>query len=270
MDDFEESCNRAIEAGQRNIRAQKLLSNWCYHAEFVRSGGRGMIEASTGLPIGHMGVECKFSKKGSMHCWLLEDAAYDFYQNNCKDCSEHVLVGNPNIMDFIEPREKAAENRRREREELETERQQKLAERRKERAELRVELSVEESFVLDLLDEIDQEDISKDDPRLEELANLAPETFTRKVVAHLLPSILNEYLPYSIPAAKALLRAPLESEEKLVVAVRLLSSGAKSPNAIDEILSNAHKLSQGDLDNVIRRFVLMALKPPPRLNLGLS
>ena len=74
MDDFEDHYKDAIEAGQRNLRATKLLSNWCFHAELVRSPGRGMIEAKTGLPIGHMGVQCKFSKKNSMFCWLLEDA----------------------------------------------------------------------------------------------------------------------------------------------------------------------------------------------------
>lgn len=62
MEDFEDSYKNAVEAGQRNLRATKLLSNWCFYAELVRSPGRGMIEAATGLPIGHMGVECKFSK----------------------------------------------------------------------------------------------------------------------------------------------------------------------------------------------------------------
>ena len=125
MDDFEDSYKNAIEAGQRNLRATTLLGNWCFHAEFVRSPGRGMIEAATGLPIGHMSVQCKFSKKSSMQCWLLEDAAYDFYQNNCKDCKERVPVGFPNIMSFVGPREKAAEKRRSAREEEERKRKQK-------------------------------------------------------------------------------------------------------------------------------------------------
>jgi len=268
MDDFEDRYKDAIEAGQRNLRATKLLSNWCFHAEFVRSPGRGMIEAETGLPIGHMGVQCKFSKKNSVHCWLLEDAAYDFYQNNCKGCKERVPVGIPNIMDFVGPREKAAEKRKRAREEEERDRRQKQTDRRQERMKLRYELSLEETFVLDLLDELDQKDIARDDPRLEQLANLAPETFTKKMIEHLLPAVLHEYLPYSIPAAKALLRAPLEPEEKLSVAVRLVSSYEKSPTAIEEVLSHAEKLSQNDLKKVLHRFVSMALGPPPGMHLG--
>ena len=270
MDDFEDSYKDAVEAGQRNLRTTKLLSNWCFHAEVARSPGRGMIEAETGLPIGHMGVQCKFSKKNSMHCWLLEDAAYDFYQNNCKGCKERFPVGIPNIMDFVGPREKATEKRKSAREEEERNRKQKQTNRLQERAELRYELSLEETFVLDLLDELDQEDIARDDPRLEQLANLAPETFTRKVIKHLLPAVLYEYLPYSIPAAKALLRAPLEPEEKLSVAVRLVSSYEKSPTAIDVVLSHAEKLSQNDLKKVLRCFVSMALGPPPGMHLGMS
>ena len=268
MDDFEDTYKDATEAGQRNLRATKLLSNWCFHAEFARSPGRGMIEAATGLPIGHMGVQCKFSKKSSMHCWLLEDAAYDFYQNNCKGCKDRVPVGFPNIMSFVGPRENAAEKRKSEREEEERERKQKQTDRQQERAKLRCELSLEETFVFDLLDELDQEDIARDDPRLEQLANLAPETFTRKVIEHLVPAVLHEYLPYSIPAAKALLRAPLEPEEKLSVAVRLVSSYEESPTAIDVVLSHAENLSQNDLKKVLHRFVSMALGPPPGMHFG--
>jgi hypothetical protein len=268
MDDFEDRYNEAIEAGQRNLRATKLLSNWCFHAEFVRSPGRGMIEAETGLPIGHMGVQCKFSKKNSMHCWLLEDSAYDFYLNNCKDCKERIPVGFPNIMDFVGPREQAAETRKRTRETEDKERKQKQIDRREERGKLRYELSLEENFVFDLLDELDQESITSDDPRLEQLANLAPEIFTRKVIKHLLPAVLNENLPYSKHAAKALLRAPLEPKEKLSVAVRLISSYEKSAAAIEVVLSDAERLSQGDLTSVLRPFVSMALGPPPGLHFG--
>lgn len=268
MDDFEADYKEAIEAGQRNLRATKLLSNWCFHAELARSPGRGMIEAETGLPIGHMGVQCKFSKKNSMMCWLLEDGAYDFYQSNCKDCKERVPVGVPNIMDFVASREKAAAQRKKAREEQERKRKQRQTDRQKERAVLRSQLSLEETFVLDLLDELDQEDIATDDPRLEQLANLAPEAFTRKVVDHLLPAVLHEHFPYSMSAAKALLNALLQPEEKLSVALRLVCSYAKSPDAIEVILSDAEKLSYSELINVVHRFVSIALGPSPRAHIG--
>ena len=268
MDDFDDKYRDTVEAGQRNLRATKLLSNWCFHAERIRSPGRGLVEAMYDLPIGHMGVQCKFSKKNSMMCWLLEDAAYDFYLNNCKNCQERVPVGFPNITEFVAPREKAAEQRKRIREEEEKERKRRQRDRKNEREELRSELSLEETFVLDLLDELDQEDIESDDPRLEQLANLAPETFTRKVIDHLLPAVLYEYLPYSMSAAKALLKAQLEPEEKLSVAVRLIKWHENSPASINVILSSAANISQQDLSMVVDCFVSMALGPPPGMHLG--
>lgn len=270
MDEDDDDYKGAIEAGQRNLRATKLLNNWCLHAELARTPGRGLLEAGTGLPIGHMGVQCKFSKKNSMLCWLLEDAAYDFYQNNCKGCKERVPVGLPNILEFVGPREQAAEKRKNEHEQAEQLRKQKQVNRQQQRAQLRYELSLEETFVLDLLDELDREDIATSDPRLEHLANLAPETFTRKIVQHLLPAVLHEHLPYSTPAAKALLRAPLEPHEKLSVAVRLVSNYENSSTAIDVVLSGAKELSLDDLRSVLRRFVSMALGPPPGIHFPTS
>ncbi len=268
MEDFEESYRNAIEAGQRNLETQTLLSNWCFHAEFVRTPGRGLIEAQTGLPIGHMGVQCKHSKSNSMYCWLLEDAVYNFYQNNCKSCEKRVPVGFPNILSIVDPREREAENRRQEREEEKKVRKDKQAYRRQDRARLRSELSLEETFVLDLLDDLDQENIAGDDPRLEELAALAPETFTKNIVSHLMPAVLNERLPYSIPVAKALLRASLEPEERLSVAVCLVTNGEMSSEAIEVILSEPERLKHADLIQILDHFVFVALGPPPGIHFG--
>ena len=113
MDENREDFKDAIEAGQSNLRAKALLNNWCKHAEVSRFGGIGMIEASTGLPIGHSGVQCKFSKSNTSHCWLLEDSIYDFYQNNCKNCDKRIPVNFPNILEIITPREKEIEERQR-------------------------------------------------------------------------------------------------------------------------------------------------------------
>ncbi|WP_265671403.1 hypothetical protein [Klebsiella grimontii] len=272
MYDFEDKkrFEEAVKAGQRNLRAVKLLSNWCSHSEFIRSGGRGMIEAETGLPIGHMGVQCKFVKQGSMLSWLLEDSIYSFYKEHCKGCNQRVPVGFPNIIEFVSPREKAAEERNLARREEEKLRKQKQLSRQQERATLRLTLTLEETFVLDLLDELDQEDIEKDDPRLEQLANLAPETFTRKIIEHLLPAVLHEKLPYSTPAAKALIKTSLSSTEKLSIAVYLVNNYQDSQSTIEVILLEAEKLSQNDFIKVLLHFVRMAVESPPRMRLGIS
>ncbi|SFA93450.1 hypothetical protein SAMN03159496_01016 [Rhizobium sp. NFR07] len=268
MEDFEAEYRQAVQAGQRNIRAKKLLENWCYHAEFARTGGVGMIEANTGLPIGHMGVRCKFSKKNSMFSWLLEDAVYDFYLSNCKGCDKRVPVGLPNIAEFIEPRERKALQRKAQ-QQAERDKQDHAKKARKQtRAALRSELSFEETHVLDLIDELDDENITHDDPRLEQFANLAPEVFGQKIITYLLPAAIHENFPYSLHAAKALIKAPLEPTDKLAVAVRLLESYVRSSEATSYVLAESDKLNSKQLSSIISRFVSMAVTPPPSSRIG--
>src|SRR5690606_20070514 len=80
--------------------------------------------------------------------------------------------------------------------------------------------------------------------------------------------VLHEFLPYSMPAAKALLRTHLEPDEKLSVAVRLLENYEKSSRAIDVVLTEAERLTQVDLERVLHCFVSMALGPPPGPHFG--
>lgn len=269
MDSFEDKkrIEEAIEAGQQNLRAVELLNNWCSHSEFIRSGGIGMIEAETGLPIGHLGVQCKFVKQNSMLTWLLEDSIYSFYKENCKECCQRIPVGFPNILEFVAPREKAAEERKLARKERERQKKQEQLNRQNERKILRLTLTLEETFVLDLLDELDQEDIEKDDPRLEQLANLAPETFTEKIIEHLLPAVLYEKLPYSTPAAKALIKTSLSQIDSLAIAVYLVSNYEYIPYAIEIILLEAENLSEDDFTKVLFHFVRMAVEPSPEMML---
>ena len=267
-DDFDEKIHSAIEAGESNLRAKTLLNNWCRHAEVSRYGGIGMIEASTGLPIGHSGVQCKFSKANSSYSWLLEDSIYDFYQNNCKNCEKRIPVNFPNILEIITPREKAIEERQQQINNEIEQRKKRQDERKEERALLRFELSHEESFVLDLLDILDQDEVKYDDPRLEELANLAPEIFTRNVIDHLLNSIFSEQLPYSIHAARALLKAALEPNEKLRVALFLLKSSQEEQLIVDVILSNQDRLVGDEFSKVLHRFTSMAIEDPPSMHFG--
>jgi len=103
---------------------------------------------------------------------------------------------------------------------------------------------------------------------LEQLAALAPETFTRKIIDHLLPAVTSEYLPYSIPAARALLGAELKKDERLGVAVRLIDSFANFLEAINCILLEADEITKENLEIVVPNFVSMAVPPPPGIFFG--
>lgn len=53
---MDKGIERAIVAGKRNKATVELVLNWCAHATITRTGGIGLIEAQTGLPIGHLGM----------------------------------------------------------------------------------------------------------------------------------------------------------------------------------------------------------------------
>jgi hypothetical protein len=91
---------RAIVAGERNKEAVGLIQNWCVHARIQKFGGVGMIEAQTGLPIGHHGMACEHASGGSMGSWDLADAAIDFYDRNCSACTKRIAVRKMNSMQF--------------------------------------------------------------------------------------------------------------------------------------------------------------------------
>ena len=121
---------------------------------------------------------------------------------------------------------------------------------------------------MDLLDTLDQDEVEYDDPRLEELANLAPEIFTENIITHLLNSIFTEQLPYSIHAARALLKADLEPNEKLRVALFLLKNSQEGQLIVDIILSNQDRLVGDEFSKVLHRFTSMAIEDPPSMHFG--
>ncbi|WP_204274540.1 hypothetical protein [Vibrio astriarenae] len=264
MDDLDDKMREAYEAGRQNGQALNLLSNWCEHAEFCRSGGIGMLEAETGLPIGHMGMQCKYSKQSTTYSWLLQDSIYSFYKSSCIDCKERVPVGVPNILEFIVPRMQEEEKRKLQAIQHAELKKKAQNERRLKRLELRPTLSFEETFVLDLLDELDVDGIASDDPRLEKFAHLAPEVFTPRIVDLLLQAVVgDDYLPYSTHAANALLNACIDEAKKLPVALFLIQRSSISPSTINVVLSNVDTLRVNQLEIALRGFALLATKSAP-------
>jgi len=49
---------RHIELGHENVRIMELAANHCRHMRCVESGGRGMLEEMSGLPLNSRRVEC--------------------------------------------------------------------------------------------------------------------------------------------------------------------------------------------------------------------
>ena len=81
-----------VALGKQNAQTMILVRNWCAHVRVKKFGGTGLIEATTGYPIGHHGLECDFAPRGSSACWDLRDSALDFYDRNCSKCKQRQAV----------------------------------------------------------------------------------------------------------------------------------------------------------------------------------
>ncbi len=65
----------AVTAGEKNKKVMELVHNWCRNARVVKLGGTGMVEAATGLPIGHHAMACDYAAAPGMGTWDLAEAA---------------------------------------------------------------------------------------------------------------------------------------------------------------------------------------------------
>lgn len=178
------SIQRAIEGGQRNANGFTLVKNWCAHVRIERSGGIGMVEQATGLPIGHHGLACDHAPAGGMMCWDIRDAALDFYDRYCHDCTLRKAVGVPNMGSWVAERDAEVAKRQTAKDAEAHEIAARLGARREERTALRAGLPPIAADVVDQIEELDLYRTPELTSRLAETARLAPEAFPPTVVEH--------------------------------------------------------------------------------------
>lgn len=86
-----------FELGHENARVMELATNHCRHMRFVESGGRGMLEEMTGLPVNSRRVECPVAI-GNMSGMRLDDLTFSFYAEQCGGCEMRSPTGRlPNL-----------------------------------------------------------------------------------------------------------------------------------------------------------------------------
>ncbi len=91
----------AVRMGLRNQETIELARRHCLNMQFVPSGGRGMAEAETGLPIDMRQIRCPVAL-GSMSSNLPWIAA-DFYRDHCVGCTQRRPTGEvPNLATAVE------------------------------------------------------------------------------------------------------------------------------------------------------------------------
>ena len=113
---------RAIAIGEQNKEVIELAKNWCAHLSFEITGGVGLVEMETGLPIGARAIRCPYAKAGGFGGMDLQFVALDFYDRNCHDCKDRRPVRLPNLSKLVAERE--AESQRAKEAQLQAEQEQ--------------------------------------------------------------------------------------------------------------------------------------------------
>src|SRR3990167_1385053 len=102
---------RAMEIGQANQEVIALAQNFCAHLTVEIAGGVGLVEQSTGLPIGMRSIRCPYAKAAGFAGMDFEHIALDFYDRNCVGCKDRQPVRLPNLLQLVEKRERELQHR---------------------------------------------------------------------------------------------------------------------------------------------------------------
>jgi hypothetical protein len=104
----EQIMDEALAQGRANAVTVEMARRHCIHMTFTEWGGRGMAEASSGLPINTRRVHCPHAQ-GNSAGMNLDWIASDFYEENCVGCEHRQPSGEiPNLASIIEGRKAEA------------------------------------------------------------------------------------------------------------------------------------------------------------------
>ena len=259
MEDFsQERMNDLVLHGNKNQSTAQRFQNWCRNARIVRSGGIGLVEQLTGVPIGHMGIECDHAPESGMHSWNLEDAAINFYLANCANCDKRSPGTGPSIEPLIQDYQKSEKKRREAEHSRKAHEEQQQAEKLAQIECLRIPGDSLANQIVDLLVAIVEKADDKNTDALVELASLAPETFPIHIIEFMKAQVDNGNHRLELPAARTLLVLPIPEDVQQKLTVKVASK--HSPDAcISKFLQEtAHKLSNAEIGAVLPNCSLLA------------
>ncbi|MCY4514358.1 MAG: hypothetical protein OXC69_04385 [Candidatus Tectomicrobia bacterium] len=263
----EQEISDTIAHGRKNLRTAERIRNWCKHARITRFGGVGLIEQATGVPIGHMGVECDYAPVGSPRCWDLEEAAISFYVSACEGCSKREPDVGPDIGPLIEVHKKRENERAKNRAEQQEQEARIQAERKREFDALRRSASRETKQVVDLIEVIEDGRGKQSTDALVELALVTPESFSPPIIEFLTQQVFARSKRLKTAALRTLLTLPVHPDEKRALAVEDASGFGVHEESARYIEGTAEALSEQQVKAVLQSFTLLAT---PRGGLGLN
>lgn len=242
----EEEIQRYIEVGKANQRVIELGKNWCRHLDVEVTGGTGIIEAETGLPIGMRSFTCPYAGGGRAASMHLAGLAVEFANRHCDGCEHREPVDLPNWTELLaeSDRRHRAQEDARERREREVSR--RAAERARRREQRRRDLSPEEAGILDLVGELDRENSREVATRLAAAACAKPELFGARIIDSLVELMEEGGGPRASGSLKALATASDDKSPAVGWALRLLARSEavheaaeivwRHPELVDELL----------------------------------
>ena len=206
----------ALALGQRNAEVIELFRRYCANVRVEVMGGTGMLEAATGLPIGHRAFRCAYAPGGVQYAADLEDAAVEFYEEHCRGCGDRVRTGllGGNITTLADAR-RTARNARTAREAAEkAERQRQREDRAARRARRRGGEPYQTVRQLECVDRLDAAEGTPDAADVEELvrtASLGPEIISAATTAELVELAQDAQVPWAVREAAQAVLVPLTS-----------------------------------------------------------
>lgn len=235
-----------VAAGKRNAEVMVLMRNWCAYARARRTGGVGMIEQMTGLPISHFSMECDHAPAGGMAAFDFGESVLDFYDRNCATCAIRKPVNLPNLSKLVNERDEKRRIAAARDQIKQAEAEQALKRRSDARSALRKDLDAVNQALIDDLDAYDRAHDEVDRRRLSEAARLAPERINKKLV-----DLLFDQASASTSLASVALdvaaQTQLNERRTLLLAQRLFRGHSEIHLAPKVLLSNLSAMNDGDV-----------------------
>lgn len=174
---MDDAIKRAVQIGEANAEIIRLAKNWCGHLQVGKSGGTGLVEIETGLPIGMRSFKCVHASAAG---WAEMDLAHivlDFYDRNCADCTNRIPVALPNISELVAKRDNTTAAAARQHE-VRIREEEAAYQRRRAQREAASEQSDDATLaIFEAIDRVDLEPTAHNSEVLTQLALVAPERF---------------------------------------------------------------------------------------------
>lgn len=252
---------RTVEVGRRNQEVKVLIQNWCGHARIEKFGGTGMIEATTGFPIGHHSMACDHASAGGSATWHLEDAALEFYDRNCVTCKVRQPLRLPNLVELVRRRDQQVAARVADQERQAKKLREEYDARQAARTALHSNSTVPVASLIEDLQLLDQTRTEAASKKIIATARLAPEVFNADIVEHLF-SLIEADESWATETALSCLQMLSVDEKRLVAcAMHCLALGRSVKTSAEILLTHLDLIVVSQVQSAVKGLCFLAAPP---------